>query len=64
MTCVLVFPFLSVCVTVVLASEGYPRAYEKGKVITGIDAADALDDVHAVRAERDGDRAGKPVPAG
>ena len=44
-------------VTVVLASEGYPRAYEKGKVITGIDAADALDDVkvyHAGTAMRDG----------
>ncbi|MBQ9003365.1 MAG: phosphoribosylamine--glycine ligase [Eggerthellaceae bacterium] len=43
-------------VTVVLASEGYPRAYEKGKVITGIDAADALDDVkvyHAGTAARD-----------
>ena len=44
-------------VTVVLASEGYPRAYENGKVITGIDAADALDDVkvyHAGTAMRDG----------
>ena len=44
-------------VTVVLASEGYPRAYEKGKVITGIDAADALEDVkvyHAGTAMRDG----------
>ncbi|MBO7702134.1 MAG: phosphoribosylamine--glycine ligase [Eggerthellaceae bacterium] len=44
-------------VTVVLASEGYPRAYEKGKVITGIDDADALDDVkvyHAGTAMRDG----------
>ena len=44
-------------VTVVLASAGYPRAYEKGKVITGIDAADALEDVkvyHAGTAMRDG----------
>ena len=44
-------------VTVVLASEGYPKAYEKGKVITGIDAADALADVkvyHAGTAMRDG----------
>ena len=44
-------------VTVVLASEGYPRAYEKGKVITGIDEADALEDVkvyHAGTAVRDG----------
>ena len=37
-------------VTVVLASEGYPRAYEKGKVITGLDAADALDDVKVYHA--------------
>ncbi|MBQ9042451.1 MAG: phosphoribosylamine--glycine ligase [Eggerthellaceae bacterium] len=45
-------------VTVVLASQGYPKAYEKGKVITGIDAADALDDVkvyHAGTAMRDGE---------
>ena len=44
-------------VTVVLASQGHPRAYEKGKVITGIDAADALEDVkvyHAGTAMRDG----------
>jgi len=45
-------------VTVVLASAGYPKAYEKGKVIIGIDAADALDDVkvyHAGTAMRDGE---------
>ncbi len=44
-------------VTVVLASQGYPRAYEKGKVITGIEDADALPDVkvyHAGTAMRDG----------
>ena len=44
-------------VTVVLASEGYPKAYEKGKVITGIDAADELEDVkvyHAGTAMKDG----------
>lgn len=29
-------------VTVVLASEGYPRSYEKGKVISGIDEAEAI----------------------
>jgi phosphoribosylamine--glycine ligase len=28
------------CVTVVMASGGYPKAYEKGKVITGIDDAE------------------------
>ena len=45
-------------VTVVLASQGYPRAYEKGKVITGVDSADALEDVkvyHAGTAMRDGE---------
>jgi len=50
-------------VTVVLASAGYPKAYEKGKVITGIDAADALEDVkvyHAGTAMRDG----QPVTSG
>jgi phosphoribosylamine-glycine ligase len=31
------------CVTVVLASEGYPKSYPKGRVITGIDDAEALD---------------------
>jgi len=28
------------CVCVVLASEGYPGNYEKGKVITGLDSLD------------------------
>lgn len=32
-------------VSVVLASEGYPGSYEKGKVILGISEAEALDDV-------------------
>lgn len=32
-------------VCVVLASEGYPGAYEKGKVILGVDEAEMLDDV-------------------
>ncbi len=33
----------SMCV--VLASGGYPKEYEKGKKITGLDAADEMDDV-------------------
>ena len=44
-------------VCVVMASGGYPDAYEKGHEITGIDEADALDDVkvfHAGTALRNG----------
>jgi phosphoribosylamine--glycine ligase len=44
-------------VCVVMASGGYPGAYEKGKVITGLDAAAKLKDVmvfHAGTAEKDG----------
>ena len=37
-------------VSVVLASEGYPRAYEKGKTITGIADAEALDGVKVFHA--------------
>ena len=35
---------------VVLATEGYPGAYEKGSAIRGIDAAEALDDVTVFHA--------------
>lgn len=44
-------------VSVVLTSAGYPRSYEKGKVITGIEDAEALDGVtvyHAGTREQDG----------
>ena len=37
-------------VCVVLASEGYPGSYEKGKVITGIEAAEALPGVTVFHA--------------
>ncbi len=46
----------SVCV--VMASEGYPGAYQRGEVIRGLDEATALPDVkvfHAGTATRDGD---------
>ena len=33
------------CVTVVMASGGYPKAYEKGKAITGLDEAEGEDGV-------------------
>ena len=44
-------------VCVVMASGGYPDAYEKGKVITGIAEAESLDDVvvfHAGTKQQDG----------
>ncbi len=45
------------CVTVVLASEGYPASPRTGDVIEGIDAASALDDVVVFHAgtDRSGD---------
>jgi phosphoribosylamine--glycine ligase len=37
-------------VGVVLASAGYPASASKGDVITGVDAAEALDGVHVIHA--------------
>jgi len=48
-------PLASVCV--VMASGGYPGNYPKGKVITGLEAANALPDAkvfHAGTALKDG----------
>ena len=45
-------------VCVVMASGGYPGPYEKGKVITGLEAAGAMEDVivfHAGTAKKDND---------
>lgn len=45
-------------VCVVMASGGYPGPYEKGKVITGLGAAGAMEDVivfHAGTAKKDGE---------
>jgi phosphoribosylamine--glycine ligase len=45
------------CVSVVLASGGYPGSHETGFEISGLDAAEGMDDVsvfHAGTAERDG----------
>ncbi|OQR98674.1 phosphoribosylglycinamide synthetase [Achlya hypogyna] len=36
--------------TVVLASEGYPDSYPKGRIITGVDAANALPATHVFHA--------------
>jgi phosphoribosylamine--glycine ligase len=38
----------------VLASGGYPTAYEKGKIITGLDAVTDAVVFHAGTAQRDG----------
>ena len=54
------------CVTVVLASAGYPASSHKGDVIEGLDAAAAMDDVtvyHAGTAFAGGAAAG-PGAAG
>jgi phosphoribosylamine---glycine ligase len=37
-------------VAVVLASAGYPESSSKGDVITGVDAAEAIDGVHVIHA--------------
>lgn len=51
-------------VGVVLASAGYPGAYEKGKPISGVDAAEALDDVIVFHAGTTVNDAGELVTAG
>ena len=50
-------------ICVVMASGGYPDDYEKGKVITGIDEAEKLGDVHVFHAGTDS-KAGEIVTAG
>ena len=51
-------------VCVVLASVGYPGAYEKGKVILGIDEAEALDGVSVFHAGTSRNADGELVTAG
>ncbi|MGI6590069.1 MAG: phosphoribosylamine--glycine ligase [Eggerthellaceae bacterium] len=51
-------------VCVVLASAGYPGSYEKGKVITGIDCAEALDGVTVFHAGTKIDGQGNLLTAG
>ena len=51
----------SICV--VMASGGYPGPYDKGKVISGIDKADALEDVKVFHAGTS-EEAGQIVTAG
>jgi len=52
----------SVCV--VMASEGYPDAYEKGKVIRGLDEAAKLEDVKVFHAGTTHNDAGEVVTNG
>ncbi|MFP5225421.1 MAG: phosphoribosylamine--glycine ligase [Actinomycetota bacterium] len=52
------------CVTVVLASGGYPGTYETGKPITGIEDAEALGDVIVFHAGTKGADDGTLVTAG
>lgn len=49
---------------VVMASAGYPGSYEKGFLITGLDAAAAMDDVMVFHAGTRRDEAGRTVTAG
>ncbi|MBP3893908.1 MAG: phosphoribosylamine--glycine ligase [Atopobiaceae bacterium] len=51
-------------VSVVLASAGYPGSYEKGKVIHGIDEAEACEGVTVYHAGTALDKYGKIVTAG
>ena len=51
-------------VCVVLASKGYPSAYEKGKVILGVSDACALDGVRVYHAGTKVDKNGELVTAG
>ena len=51
-------------VSVVLTSAGYPGSYEKGKVITGIDDAAAMEDVTVYHAGTAVNEAGEVVTAG
>lgn len=51
----------SLCV--VMASEGYPGDYEKGRPISGLDAADALEDVKVFHAGTD-DQEGNVITTG
>lgn len=52
----------SICV--VMASEGYPKSYEKGREITGLDAADAIEGVKVFHAGTAIDDNGNVVNAG
>ena len=52
------------CLTVVLATRGYPGAYEKGDVISGVEDAASLEDVHVFHAGTTRDSEGRLLAAG
>ena len=49
---------------VVLASEGYPGKYEIGKVISGLDKADKMDNTYVFHAGTKKEGSGKTITAG
>ncbi|GAB2611660.1 phosphoribosylamine--glycine ligase [Pseudactinotalea suaedae] len=51
-------------VTVVLASHGYPASARRGDVISGLEAAEAIPDVHVLHAGTATNEAGELVTAG
>lgn len=50
--------------TIVMASQGYPDSYPKGKVITGIDAANAIENVDVFHAGTSFDNSNNTVTSG
>ena len=49
---------------VVLASEGYPGKYETGKIISGLDKADKMDNTYVFHAGTEKEGSGKTITAG
>ena len=49
---------------VVMATEGYPESYPKGSIVSGVDAADSLDDVTVFQAGTDRDSDGQLIAVG
>lgn len=52
------------CLAVVLASGGYPGAFEKGRVVAGLESCKNLADVHVFHAGTELNAQGKVVTAG
>jgi len=50
--------------TVIMASEGYPGSYAKGSVITGVEAAEAIQNVTVFHAGTDKDSDGQLISVG